>query len=59
MEARVRTGDAPYKPLVVPAPQDAKVGTFTRMQLEAQATAFAEAQATAAENTATSKLDGA
>jgi len=50
---------ASYKPLVIPAPPEAKVGTFTRMQLEAQATAFAEAQATAAENTATSKFDGA
>jgi hypothetical protein len=44
MEVGVATGDmtyaASYKPLVIPAPPDAKVGTFTRTQLEAQATAF-------------------
>jgi len=61
MEVGVATGDmtyaASYKPLVIPAPPDAKVGTFTRTQLEAQATPFAEAQA--AENTATSKFGGA
>jgi hypothetical protein len=42
MEVGVATGDmtyaASYKPLVIPAPPDAKVGTFTRTQLEAQAT---------------------